>query len=612
MTITTTQGQVALGLGIPAFTPHAISVSLPTWRDNVAYEEGDKRVVDVMVSGYPRFFIGLNIRKLAEICANKFGVQGEQCMLFPSKNIAEQCREFVERRSALEGTPFRPRLVQFLITPEDNAPSELEGASADLHIALYPSAASGHAKQFWQHTGLGISSRLADYCLAMLKKGNESPTTPPLRTKPSNRHYAAKGFAKGAAARTESIDDSQSNYLEERYGRNLPLAYGPSAKRALRRRIAGVLEQQHVINTSICEEPAMGVEGLAVGPSSRISEMSESDVFLFPTGMSAIYNAHRLATALRPAAKSVCFGFPYTDTLKILEKWGPGCHFYGTGLDAEIADLEAMLEKQSKEDPSRPPILSLFTEFPSNPLLRSANLPRLRALADKYDFLIIIDESIGNFMNVEILPYADAVVSSLTKIFSGAANCMGGSMTLNPRGRHYAALKARMQATYEDTYFDQDAIFLERNSRDSLRRIRSIDENTEAVCDYLRSRSIAGGASDGVIKQVYYPKYTTPENYELCRIQDGGFGGLFSVTFTSLKASEAFFDALPFLKGPSLGTNFTLASPYAVLAHFAELPWAAQYDVEEGLVRVSVGLEAKDVLLESTARAVKAAEEASR
>jgi len=118
--------------------------------------------------------------------------------------------------------------------------------------------------------------------------------------------------------------------------------------------------------------------------------------------------------------------FPYTDTLKILKNWGPGCHFFGHNLDSDIDELAIMLETESKLNPSTPPILALFTEFPSNPLLRSANLPRLRALADKYDFLIVIDKTIGNFVNVDVLPYADIVVSSLSKIFSGAANVMGG------------------------------------------------------------------------------------------------------------------------------------------------------------------------------------------
>ena len=72
------------------------------------------------------------------------------------------------------------------------------------------------------------------------------------------------------------------------------------------------------------------------------------------------------------------------------------------------------------------PILALFAEFPSNPLLRSPELRRIRALADKHGFVVVVDETIGNFLNVEIVEYSDIVVSSLTKIFSGDANVMGG------------------------------------------------------------------------------------------------------------------------------------------------------------------------------------------
>ena len=114
-----------------------------------------------------------------------------------------------------------------------------------------------------------------------------------------------------------------------------------------------------------------------------------------------------------------------------MQKWGAGCHFFGTGLDSDIDELERVLEEEVARNPNTPPILALITEFPSNPLLRSANLPRLRALADRYDFLIIIDETIGNVVNVEVLPYADIVVSSLSKIFSGVANVMGGRYVPN-------------------------------------------------------------------------------------------------------------------------------------------------------------------------------------
>ena len=90
----------------------------------------------------------------------------------------------------------------------------------------------------------------------------------------------------------------------------------------------------------------------------------------------------------------------------------------GNGTDADIDSLDRLLESSRDQAP----ILALFCEFPSNPLLRSPNLARLRSLADKYGFLIVVDETIGNFVNVEVLPYSDIVVSSLTKVFSGDTN----------------------------------------------------------------------------------------------------------------------------------------------------------------------------------------------
>jgi O-acetylhomoserine/O-acetylserine sulfhydrylase-like pyridoxal-dependent enzyme len=116
--------------------------------------------------------------------------------------------------------------------------------------------------------------------------------------------------------------------------------------------------------------------------------------------------------------------FPYTDTLKILEKWGPGVHFFGNGLSDDLPALRTLLTSVS------PPILALFCEFPSNPLLRTPPLRELRELANEFGFMIIIDETIAGFVNVEVLPLADIVVSSLTKVFSGDSNVMGGRWAL--------------------------------------------------------------------------------------------------------------------------------------------------------------------------------------
>jgi cystathionine gamma-synthase len=201
-------------------------------------------------------------------------------------------------------------------------------------------------------------------------------------------------------------------------------------------------------------------------------------------------------------------------------------------------------------------------------------------------------------------------------------NPLFSSLILNPSRRHYQELKAYMDASYEDVYFDEDAIFMERNSRDLRKRISVINKNAAAISDFFRSHSRAGGVPSSVVKEIFYPKWMTRDNYEHCRIKctcldadrhdascrDGGFGGLFSLTFTTAAASRVFFDTLSCLKGPSHGTNFTLACPYTILAHYMEIDWAAEYGVEESLIRVSIGMEEKGTLLRCFDAALKAAE----
>ena len=88
-----------------------------------------------------------------------------------------------------------------------------------------------------------------------------------------------------------------------------------------------------------------------------------------------------------------------------------------------MGDLETTLK--SSQD-AGVPVRALFCEFPSNPLLRCPPLVKLRKLADQYDFIIVIDETIASFANVEVLPFADIIVSSLSKVFSGETNVLGG------------------------------------------------------------------------------------------------------------------------------------------------------------------------------------------
>lgn len=60
-------------------------------------------------------------------------------------------------------------------------------------------------------------------------------------------------------------------------------------------------------------------------------------------------------------------------------------------------------------------------------------------------------------------------------------------MILNPLGRFYDRIKKRMDVEYEDNYWAEDALFMERNSRDFVSRIARINKNAEAICDCLKA-----------------------------------------------------------------------------------------------------------------------------
>ncbi|GFF24035.1 cystathionine gamma-synthase [Aspergillus udagawae] len=595
-----------VGGPVPPNTDHAVSVSLPTWSANVAYEEGEPWIVRKMKCGYPRFFVHPIIQELAREVVKLHGnTETEAASLFPSPKTASICRSFIISRIPTQESP-RIRIVNFV--PAPHTESQPQTIRSPLSCVIYPTEYASLAKQVWQHSGNGISSRRGEFCLSALRDGFLVEDKEPAQIEQSSqkfskgpRRYQGRGSANGVvrsgavAASTPDLSTENTEtqdgreyvqFIEERFGRNLSVLLADQAKQAVRRRIAGVLTANVDLSEALDEASGDG----------RVAGLTDSDVFLFPSGMSSIFNTHQMLLAARGPLKSICFGFPYIDTLKTLEKWGPGCLFYGHGSSGDLDDLESRLEGGER-------FLALFTEFPGNPLLKSPDLRRIYALAQKYDFAVVVDETVGNFLNINVLPYADIVVSSLTKVFSGDSNVMGGSAVINPHGRYYQELRTTFSRGYEDNLWAEDAVFLERNSRDFVSRIEKINNTTEDITALLKESP--------VVKDVYYPKYNTSRVfYEDFRTPNGGYGGLFSVTFHSDAEAIAFFDHLEVLKGPSLGTNFTLSSPYTLLAHYNELDWAASFGVESNLVRISVGLEDVSDLRDQVQRALAAAAEA--
>jgi cystathionine gamma-synthase len=462
-----------LGRPIPD-SPHAVSACLPTWRDNIGYEEQDPRVVQRLTTGYPRFVFNAICRELFGHCESRFAGVDEACLAFPSSMAAAECGDFVTGRSGLAAHVHQ-------VTPHR------------VWVVAFPRRAMPAAKAFWQHAGIGISSRQAD---AILQGRSE-------------------------------VDAAES-------------------KRSIRERLAGLV---------------------GVSPDA---------VMLFPSGMAAYYFLHTALRDLFPGRKSVQFGFPYVDSLKIQQSFGVGVEFFPRG---DVGDLAALNELAGRERLS-----SICTELPTNPLLTSPDLGRLAEIARRAECPLVVDDTVASCVNVDVLPVADVVWCSLTKYFSGRGDVTGGALIVNPASPFAESLESALARRYEDLLWCEDAVVLERNSRDFAARVPAINRSAEELARFLQQHP--------AVAAVHYPAFRSPEIYESFRRSGGGYGGLLSVELRDPEQNAPkFFDALQVCKGPNLGMNYTLACPFTILAHYQELDFAERCGVSRWLIRVSVGLE---------------------
>lgn len=428
-----------------------------------------------------------------------------------------------------------------------------EANDIQVYAVFFPADKMLHVILFWQDVGTGVSSRVAEDFL--------------------------KGEAKEIPVDTvQKARESSGPY------------------QAIRERIAYLAERA------------------PVGPP-REKKVSQTDVYLYQTGMSAIYYVHdhllRRAGA-NSKSKTAMFGFPFHQTTHIFKHFGPGMEFFPLG--TEYDQLEAFL---AKEKAAGHPVMALWTEVPSNPLLVTSDLHRLRRLADEYKFVLLVDETVGSFCSIDVLPIADIIVTSLTKSFSGYADVMGGSAVLNPSSSIYSDLKAHFDKHHINDLYIRDARTIRSNSEDYLHRSAILNSNAETLVSWLQKRSKNPRST---IKTVHYPTTSpsnTQANYDAFKRASTpdftpGYGCLFSVEFKSREAAIAFYENLHVYHGPHLGAHRTLALgyAYAVYGNPEDVGKMAGWGLSDAQIRVSTGLEDKKGLLDLFKYAVMKSEEA--
>jgi cystathionine gamma-synthase len=219
------------------------------------------------------------------------GTAGESVLLFPSARVAQKFKS-----SLLKFCPELDRDSISII--ELDSPFNSNLVSARVWPCLFPEQVYQVAKLFWQHSGDGISSRRAEYCYSLFRAGLLSKQ-PADGCKGPKRYQKAPKENGHREVKPDIELDGHHTYVEERYGRNLSISLASNAKLAIKRRIAGLLTEDVELADAL----------RASNDQSQSRGFSEDDVYLYPAGMSAIFNTHQCLMAARPGTKSVCYGW---------------------------------------------------------------------------------------------------------------------------------------------------------------------------------------------------------------------------------------------------------------------------------------------------------------
>ncbi len=305
------------------------------------------------------------------------------------------------------------------------------------------------------------------------------------------------------------------------------------------------------------------------------------NIALAPSGMNAIYSVVRgLRSIQRRNNRNILvqFGWLYLDTMNIVEH-----HYDRTKIFTDITRID-LLEKYLKIYGFN--VTAIITEVPTNPLLKTADLIRLRELCDKYNIPLIIDSTLATPYNVELKRYADICVESLTKFACGKADVLMGAVILN---ENYKVSYMNIELFKNcDTIYIKDIQRLAIEIKEYKQRVKKISSNTQALVEYFKSCSY-------IDKIFYCMDKQNRDNYSKIVLDKDSYTGLISVTFN--KDFASILDKLNFAKGPSLGTEFTLLMPYTYLAHYDLIvskkgnEFLDKIGLPIDLLRISVGIE---------------------
>ena len=255
---------------------------------------------------------------------------------------------------------------------------------------------------------------------------------------------------------------------------------------------------------------------------------------------------------------------------------------------ADAAATEAAIKSNTK---------ALYIETPSNPTMQITDLAKMKSLADKYNLLVIVDNTfLSPYFQKPIRFGADIVIHSGTKFLGGHNDTLAGFLSTS---RDDLAEKIRyLYKTVGSCLAPFDSYLLIRGIKTLPIRMERQQENALTIAKWLQTQK--------KIKQVYYIGLEDHPGYEINKKQTTGFGSMISIRTDSEATARRVLERIRLITyAESLGGVESLMT-YPMLQTHGDVPVETRerLGITEDFLRFSVGIENVDDLIADLDQAI--------
>ena len=241
----------------------------------------------------------------------------------------------------------------------------------------------------------------------------------------------------------------------------------------------------------------------------------------------------------------------------------------------------------------------IWTETPTNPLLKIMDIAALASIAKRHGLLLGVDNTFASpYLQNPMDHGADIVMHSITKYIAGHSDVVMGALICNDD-----SLKDKLafiQNTSGATPGPQDCFLALRGIKTLHVRMQRHCENGEKIAHYLKIHP--------KVARVFWPGFEDHKNHEVAKKQMRGFGGMisFELKEDSVEAAWKLAGSTRiFACAESLGgVESLLGHPASMTHHSVPKAEREKAGLSDSLIRLSVGIEDIDDLIADLEQAI--------